>query len=97
MQPHYEVHKILTEEQECSLTNYIKMCHSLSTIAMQQLAFKMAEKNGIDTLAPQKSSKCAELEQMGGFLHYNRISIRKLDACSLLINIFYQTLCEDIL
>ncbi|XP_050506003.1 uncharacterized protein LOC126884188 [Diabrotica virgifera virgifera] len=86
--PHYDTRRVLNNEQELLLKNYIiqcsKMCYGKSTKDVEQLAYELCLHNKIHMPQKWEEMKSAGLDWLHGFKkRYPELSIRQPEGCSL--------------
>lgn len=87
-EPNYDVRRIFTDEQENSLTDYIKICskmsYGLTTIQTRKVAYDMAARNNIVVPETWTKNKLAGIQWFRSFLkRRGNLSIRQPEGCSL--------------
>lgn len=88
LEPHYDVKKIFSEEQENSIKDYIIECankfYGLTSKDCRRIAYQMAIINKISTPENWKKEKMAGRDWLRGFrVRHPELSVKKPEACSL--------------
>lgn len=86
--PHYDINKVMTDEQEQALTEYYKNCdlmfYSITTKDCRKVAYEMADINKIKMSQSWVVNRMADIDWLKYFRkRHNDISLCKPEACSL--------------
>jgi len=86
--PNYEVRRIISEEQESMLENYLirasNMCYGVTPVTLKLLVYEYGVANSITILASWSTNKRADKDWFSGYMkRHQRLSLRRPEPTSL--------------